>query len=151
MHVLQRRCPVLQSSGTFSKGQQLREQDQKEGEACAQEVTRRLASARWQQVMAMLTLPSGGNAYSIHLSHTCSIGLTTCRDRLIGLLTERATRTLLYYLTETNQHVYHWLIVYIRDNPIPRVCTPVAAPILLCSNVSNASTTAFMDDLYLLS
>ena len=45
-----------------------------------------------------------------------------CRDRLIGLLTERATRTLLYYLSETNQHVYHWLIVYIRDNPIPRVC-----------------------------
>ncbi|CAK0769965.1 hypothetical protein CVIRNUC_003720 [Coccomyxa viridis] len=42
------------------------------------------------------------------------------RDRLIGLLTERATRTLLYYLSETNQHVYHWLIVYIRDNPIPR-------------------------------
>ena len=48
--------------------------------------------------------------------------LTICRDRLIGLLTERATRTLLYYLSETNQHVYHWLIVYIRDNPIPRVC-----------------------------
>ncbi|CAL5220007.1 g1952 [Coccomyxa viridis] len=42
------------------------------------------------------------------------------RDRLIGLLTERASRTLLYYLSETNQHVYHWLIVYIRENPIPR-------------------------------
>ena len=50
------------------------------------------------------------------------LGVTMCRDRLIGLLTERATRTLLYYLSETNQHVYHWLIVYIRDNPIPRVC-----------------------------
>ena len=44
-----------------------------------------------------------------------------CRDRLIGLLTERASRTLLYYLSETNQHVYHWLIIYIRENPIPRV------------------------------
>ena len=50
--------------------------------------------------------------------------LTCCRDRLIGLLTERAARTLLYYLSETNQHVYHWFIVYIRDNPIPRVTFP---------------------------
>ncbi len=47
--------------------------------------------------------------------------ISCCRDRLIGLLTERASRTLLYYLSETNQHVYHWLIVYIRENPIPRV------------------------------
>lgn len=44
-----------------------------------------------------------------------------CRDRLIGLLTERAARTLLYYLSETNQHLYYWFSVYIRDNPIPRV------------------------------
>ena len=30
------------------------------------------------------------------------------RDRLIGLLTERATKTLIYYLSETNQHLYYW-------------------------------------------
>ncbi|BDA42224.1 hypothetical protein COCOBI_03-1110 [Coccomyxa sp. Obi] len=42
------------------------------------------------------------------------------RDRLIGLLTERAARTLLYYLSETNQHLYYWFSIYIRDNPIPR-------------------------------
>ena len=63
--------------------------------------------------------------------------LTMCRDRLIGLLTERATRTLLYYLSETNQHVYHWLIVYIRDNPIPRVCIHLQEAL-------NASFAAFM-------
>ena len=44
-----------------------------------------------------------------------------CRDRLIGLLTERAAKTLLYYLSETNLNVYHWFGVYIKENPIPRV------------------------------
>jgi hypothetical protein len=51
-----------------------------------------------------------------------------CRDRLIGLLTERAARTLLYYLSETNQHLYHWFTIYIRDNPIPRVRLPMSQP-----------------------
>jgi hypothetical protein len=43
------------------------------------------------------------------------------RDRLIGLLTERAARTLLYYLSETNLNVYHWFLCYLKENPIPRV------------------------------
>jgi hypothetical protein len=42
------------------------------------------------------------------------------RDRLIGLLTDRAARTLCYYLSETNLNVYHWLAVFMKDNPIPR-------------------------------
>lgn len=42
------------------------------------------------------------------------------RDRLIGLLTERAARTLCYYLSETNLNVYHWLMMYMKKNPIPR-------------------------------
>ena len=42
------------------------------------------------------------------------------RDRLLGLLTERAARTLLFYCSETNQHLYHWLNEYIKQNPIPR-------------------------------
>lgn len=42
------------------------------------------------------------------------------RDRLLGLLTERAAKTLLFYCSETNQHLYHWLMDYIKKNPIPR-------------------------------
>ncbi|CAD7700439.1 unnamed protein product [Ostreobium quekettii] len=41
------------------------------------------------------------------------------RDRLIGLLTDRAARTLLRYLMETNMHVYQWLMNYMNKNPIP--------------------------------
>ena len=36
------------------------------------------------------------------------------RDRLLGLLTERAAKTLLFYCSETNQHLYHWLMDYIK-------------------------------------
>lgn len=42
------------------------------------------------------------------------------RDRLMGLLTARAARTLLCYLAETNLNVYHWLMIYIKENPIPQ-------------------------------
>ena len=42
------------------------------------------------------------------------------RDRLVGLLTQRACRTLLFYCSETNQHMYHWLNAFIKENPIPR-------------------------------
>eukprot|EP00803_Ostreobium_quekettii_P003275 evm.model.scf_647.3 EVM.evm.TU.scf_647.3 scf_647:38708-40227(-) len=41
------------------------------------------------------------------------------RDRLIGLLTDRAARTLLRYLMETNVNVYQWLMLYMDRNPIP--------------------------------
>jgi len=41
------------------------------------------------------------------------------RDRLIGLLTERAARTLLVYLGETNPTVAHWLHTFIKEHPIP--------------------------------
>ena len=41
------------------------------------------------------------------------------RDRIEGLLTMRAAKTLLYYCTETNQHLYRWLGLYINENPIP--------------------------------
>lgn len=42
------------------------------------------------------------------------------RDRLVGLLTERAARTLCYYLSETNLNVHHWLMSYMQKYPIPR-------------------------------
>ncbi|KAL0020346.1 hypothetical protein WJX79_000198 [Trebouxia sp. C0005] len=42
------------------------------------------------------------------------------RDRLVGLLTERAARTLCYYLSETNLNVHHWLMTYMQKYPIPR-------------------------------
>ncbi|KAK9798982.1 hypothetical protein WJX73_007665 [Symbiochloris irregularis] len=42
------------------------------------------------------------------------------RDRVIGLLTERAVKTLIYYLSETNMHVYYWLCTFYRDHAIPR-------------------------------
>lgn len=42
------------------------------------------------------------------------------RDRLVGLLTERSAKTLAYYLSETNLHVYHWLSNFMKHNPIPR-------------------------------
>lgn len=41
------------------------------------------------------------------------------RDRLIGLLTLRAAKTLEYYFMETNLTYHHWLSEYIRRNPIP--------------------------------
>lgn len=43
------------------------------------------------------------------------------RDRVIGLVTERAARTLCYYLSETNLNVYHWLMRFMEANPIPKV------------------------------
>ena len=63
------------------------------------------------------------------------------RDRLIGLLTERAARTLLYYLSETNLNVYHWFLCYMKENPIPRVsglaCPgPASNAIILSSSMS---------------
>jgi hypothetical protein len=45
------------------------------------------------------------------------------RDRVIGLVTERAARTLCYYLSETNLNVYHWLMRFMDENPIPKVCS----------------------------
>lgn len=42
------------------------------------------------------------------------------RDRLIGLLTERAARTLLYYLFELNPTTYGWFSAYMKSNPIPK-------------------------------
>lgn len=42
------------------------------------------------------------------------------RDRVVGLLTDRATRTLIYYLSETNVHTMHWLSTFLKNNPIPR-------------------------------
>jgi len=41
------------------------------------------------------------------------------RDRLLGLLTRRAARTLLFYCSETNQHLYNWLNDYIKEEVIP--------------------------------
>lgn len=32
----------------------------------------------------------------------------------------RAARTLCYYLSEMNPNVYHWLVVFMKDHPIPR-------------------------------
>ena len=34
------------------------------------------------------------------------------RDVLYGILTRRAARTLVYYLTETNQNMAQWLVAY---------------------------------------
>jgi len=42
------------------------------------------------------------------------------RDRLIGLLTERAAKTLMVYLMETNPTVYQWLVNFYKANPIPK-------------------------------
>ncbi|GIL88708.1 hypothetical protein Vretimale_17286 [Volvox reticuliferus] len=42
------------------------------------------------------------------------------RDRLMGLLTERAAKTLAYYLIETNHNVHHWVNRFIKEHPIPR-------------------------------
>ncbi|KAF6258851.1 hypothetical protein COO60DRAFT_1074853 [Scenedesmus sp. NREL 46B-D3] len=42
------------------------------------------------------------------------------RDRLIGLLTERAAKTLMVYLMETNANVYSWLVNFYKQNPIPK-------------------------------
>jgi len=41
------------------------------------------------------------------------------RDRLIGLLTKRAAVTLSYYLMETNVNVHHWLVLFMKEHPIP--------------------------------
>lgn len=39
----------------------------------------------------------------------------------------RAVKTLLVYLMETNQNLYHWLVLYLQQNPIPRSGTWVSA------------------------
>ncbi len=39
---------------------------------------------------------------------------------MVGLLTERSARTLLYYLQETNLNVFYWLQAYMQAYPIPR-------------------------------
>lgn len=38
----------------------------------------------------------------------------------MGLLTDRACKTLAYYLMETNVLVYNWWMAYLQDNPILR-------------------------------
>ena len=38
----------------------------------------------------------------------------------VGLLTQRAVRTLATYLAETNLNTYHWLVAFERAHPIPR-------------------------------
>ncbi|MEW5316139.1 MAG: hypothetical protein WDW38_007525 [Sanguina aurantia] len=43
------------------------------------------------------------------------------RDRLIGLLTERAAKTLMVYLMETNVLLHNWLVQFYKDNPVPRI------------------------------
>ncbi|GBF89839.1 hypothetical protein Rsub_02543 [Raphidocelis subcapitata] len=45
------------------------------------------------------------------------------RDRLIGLLTERAAKTLMIYLMELNPTHYSWLVEFYKVNPIPKVGT----------------------------
>lgn len=42
------------------------------------------------------------------------------RDRLMGLLTERAVKTLLFYLMETNLNLHYWLSAFLAAHPIPR-------------------------------
>ena len=56
---------------------------------------------------------------------------------MVGLLTERSARTLLYYLQETNLNVYYWLQAYMQAYPIPRARHPLCAvccetAVLLC-------------------
>jgi len=38
----------------------------------------------------------------------------------MGLLTERAAKTLLYYFFEMNPTLYGWFNMYLKDNEIPR-------------------------------
>lgn len=40
---------------------------------------------------------------------------------MVGLLTERSARTLLFYLQETNLNLYYWLSAFMQAYPIPRV------------------------------
>ena len=39
----------------------------------------------------------------------------------MGLLTERAAKTLLYYFSETNVTAHAWFAAYLRQCEIPRV------------------------------
>jgi len=42
------------------------------------------------------------------------------RDRLYGLLTERAVNTLSFYLMELNMEAHFWLVAYWKENRIPK-------------------------------
>jgi hypothetical protein len=42
------------------------------------------------------------------------------RDRLMGLLTVRAAKTLAQYLTETNVDLHNWWAAYLEAHPVPR-------------------------------
>ena len=46
------------------------------------------------------------------------------RDRLFGLLTQRAAASLLVYLVETNQNLAKWLQAFLHEHPIPRSGRP---------------------------
>jgi len=76
------------------------------------------------------------------------------RDRLLGLLTERAARTLLFYCSETNQHLYHWLNEYIKQNPIPRngqyqdISGETFLMGLMVGSAVEASAQPFLDPLF---
>lgn len=64
------------------------------------------------------------------------------RDRVIGLVTERAARTLCYYLSETNLNVYHWLMRFMEDHPIPKVAlrAPHPRPLPQTSHIFPSAT-----------
>ena len=52
---------------------------------------------------------------------------------MVGLLTERSARTLLYYLQETNLNIYYWLQAFMQAYPIPRARHPLCA---VCSKIA---------------
>eukprot|EP00884_Botryococcus_braunii_P000401 jgi/Botrbrau1/10361/Bobra.0321s0035.1 len=76
------------------------------------------------------------------------------RDRVIGLVTERAARTLCYYLSETNLNVYHWLMRFMDENPIPKqgrwddVSGETFLRTLLSMPVSSAKFETGRDEMY---
>ncbi len=57
-------------------------------------------------------------------------------------LTCRSARTLAYYLSETNLNLYHWLLAFIRQNPIPKVRSCTACDPLFDARPASSSEAA---------
>ena len=57
----------------------------------------------------------------VKLRFPADAGVVDRRDRVVGLLTERSAKTLLFYLQETNLNLYYWLTAFMQAYPIPRV------------------------------
>ena len=81
----------------------------------------------------------------VKLRFSADAGGIKRRDRVVGLLTERSAKTLLFYLQETNLNLYYWLTAFMQAYPIPRVRPSCALAQLSLASLRDCSHGALLN------